>query len=43
MDPLHQIIAAVKSPDPAAVRDPLRKNPDLVNARDQTDLERLTS
>ena len=36
MDPLRQIIAAIKIPDPARVRDVLRMNPELVNARDET-------
>ncbi len=36
MDPLRQIIAAIKIPDPARVRDLLRLNPELVNARDET-------
>lgn len=36
MDPLHQLIAAVKLPDPAAVGKLLREHPGLVNARDET-------
>ncbi len=36
MDPLHQIIAAVKSADAGAVRKLLRKDPKLAGARDET-------
>ncbi len=36
MDPLRQIVAAVKSPNPAEVRELLRNHPELVNARDET-------
>jgi ankyrin repeat protein len=36
MDPLHQIIAAVRASDEAAVRELLRSHPELADARDET-------